>query len=427
MLDVAEMKNIGTTYAQTSACSNSNPRACRRFQEDCQTFYVSGTTTGWGGRNCNRGEYTMDNGYRFCCTSYTWSGAMLMTLMMKDANGVSAKQLWNWPAFFDYVDFWVGEQGLENKGTFINDFSRQMWKAYRNNIVPVQVGGVNFSADRTTGRPPLTVTFTNQSDAKDTTFKWDFGDGATSTEKNPVHVYNDLGTYTVTLTGNSSETKTRTDYIVVKGGTILIEAENMTLDGYVAEPGFGGRDVIKIDPAKTTGTATTTFTGASGIYKIDFYAVPERDGNPVVKLYINNTLVMNETYPSNAGMMSTAEQVYYLTDVTINTGDVIKIEGTMDAEAWARVDKMLLTQVGGNQTIANDRMQKAISNCQGPGHANPLTIREFKNWVVELEKQHILYYVYNARGELVRSLQTVEPGIYFFRIGNNTSRAVITK
>ena len=427
MLDVAEMKNIGTTYVQNSNCSSGVPGTdCRRFQEDCQTFYVSGTTTGWGGRNCNRGEYTMDNGYRFCCTSYTWSGAMLVALMMKDANGVSAKQLWNWPAFFDYVDFWVKEQGVENKGTFINDFSRQMWKAYRNNIVPVQVGGVNFSADRTTGRPPLTVTFTNQSDAKYTSFTWDFGDGTTSTDKSPVHTYNDLGTYTVKLT-SGSETKTRTDYIVVKGGTLLIQAENMTLDGYVAEPGFGGRDVIKIDPTKTTGTATTAFTGASGTYKIDFYAVPERDGRPVVKLYINNTLVMNETYPSDAGMMTTAEHVVYLTDVTINNGDVIRIEGTQDAEAWARVDKMLLTQVGGGQTIAYDRKQKAVGSWQLPIHPNPLTVVEFKNWVAELEEEYILYEVYNARGDLVRTLQTMEPGLYFYRIGNNTSRIIITK
>jgi len=45
----------------------------------------------------------------------------------------------------------------------------------------------------------LEVTFTNTSLYGDT-FLWDFGDGITSTEMSPVHVYADAGTYHVTLT-----------------------------------------------------------------------------------------------------------------------------------------------------------------------------------------------------------------------------------
>jgi len=51
-----------------------------------------------------------------------------------------------------------------------------------------------------------TVTFTDESDdIRDsegtiTEWNWDFGDGSTSTEQNPTHVYTALNTYTVTLT-----------------------------------------------------------------------------------------------------------------------------------------------------------------------------------------------------------------------------------
>jgi len=48
-----------------------------------------------------------------------------------------------------------------------------------------------------------TVTFTDRSYDSDgyiTSWLWDFGDGETSTEQNPVHEYLFLGTYTVTLT-----------------------------------------------------------------------------------------------------------------------------------------------------------------------------------------------------------------------------------
>ena len=46
-----------------------------------------------------------------------------------------------------------------------------------------------------------TVTFTNTSTVSgEVTYLWDFGDGETSTEENPVHTYNAKGEYTVTLT-----------------------------------------------------------------------------------------------------------------------------------------------------------------------------------------------------------------------------------
>lgn len=55
------------------------------------------------------------------------------------------------------------------------------------------------------------VTFDNNS-ANASTYMWDFGDGATSTEENPVHTYAAEGTYTVSLTAmdamGGSDTKT---------------------------------------------------------------------------------------------------------------------------------------------------------------------------------------------------------------------------
>jgi plastocyanin len=48
----------------------------------------------------------------------------------------------------------------------------------------------------------LEVTFINDSDLDDF-WTWDFGDGNSSTELNPTHIFDEPGVYTVTLTGNN--------------------------------------------------------------------------------------------------------------------------------------------------------------------------------------------------------------------------------
>ena len=53
------------------------------------------------------------------------------------------------------------------------------------------------------GAPPLKVQFTasvEEEEGGPWTYAWDFGDGAKSTEQNPVHTYEKVGEYTATLT-----------------------------------------------------------------------------------------------------------------------------------------------------------------------------------------------------------------------------------
>lgn len=60
-----------------------------------------------------------------------------------------------------------------------------------------------FSAVPVTGFEPLEVTFTNESTGFPDEFLWDFGDGTTSTEENPVHIYDTAGVFDVTLTASN--------------------------------------------------------------------------------------------------------------------------------------------------------------------------------------------------------------------------------
>jgi PKD repeat protein len=76
-----------------------------------------------------------------------------------------------------------------------------------------------FSGTPTSGRAPLTVAFTDASTGIITSYLWDFGDGTTSTDKNPSHQYTAAGRYTVKLTVSNTvgiNTMTKKNYITVK-------------------------------------------------------------------------------------------------------------------------------------------------------------------------------------------------------------------
>ena len=80
----------------------------------------------------------------------------------------------------------------------------------------------NFTGSPTSGSSPLTVQFSDKSSHSPTSWSWNFGDGATSTQQNPSHAYSAAGTYSVTLTasnGGGSDTFTRSNYISVTGST----------------------------------------------------------------------------------------------------------------------------------------------------------------------------------------------------------------
>ncbi|AKB81749.1 cell surface protein [Methanosarcina barkeri 3] len=75
-----------------------------------------------------------------------------------------------------------------------------------------------FSATPTSGKMPLTVAFTDKSTGTPTKWKWNFGDGASSTVQNPKHKYSKAGSYTVTLTATNaagSNMVTKTDYVKI--------------------------------------------------------------------------------------------------------------------------------------------------------------------------------------------------------------------
>ncbi|PKL60993.1 MAG: hypothetical protein CVV31_13800, partial [Methanomicrobiales archaeon HGW-Methanomicrobiales-2] len=69
-------------------------------------------------------------------------------------------------------------------------------------VLPAPVAGFTHSPDA--GNAPLTVQFNDTSSGNITGWAWDFGDGQTSTEQNPEHLYASAGTYTVSLNSSNA-------------------------------------------------------------------------------------------------------------------------------------------------------------------------------------------------------------------------------
>ena len=82
----------------------------------------------------------------------------------------------------------------------------------------------DFVGDPTSGYYPLIIQFSDTSTGPHDTWNWDFGNGGSSAEQNPVHTYLAIKSYNVSLTvsnATSSDTLTRSSYITVisRGGS----------------------------------------------------------------------------------------------------------------------------------------------------------------------------------------------------------------
>ncbi len=87
----------------------------------------------------------------------------------------------------------------------------------------------DFTASPNPAAPGQEIQFTDLSAGSPESWIWTFGDGATSTVQNPVHTYQTVGQYTVTLTasnGFGSDTETKTEYLLVTA----VPEEKLTAD-----------------------------------------------------------------------------------------------------------------------------------------------------------------------------------------------------
>jgi PKD repeat protein len=183
---------------------------------------------------------------------------------------------------------------------------------------------LNFSADKTDISKGDTVQFTAQSNiTTGADWSWDFGDGSTSTIKNPTHTYVNAGKYTVLLTisvaGNNYD-KTKTNYIKVGGRSIKgqIRAGDTNgvdsgshLAGYWVEVWHTGSSPIAY-----------THTDENGYYTIT--GLPPDTGFIVAAFPPANTNDYFEEYYNNQSSFTTAHTINLIDNDKDNVDFVLK-------------------------------------------------------------------------------------------------------
>ncbi|MEQ8839510.1 MAG: PKD domain-containing protein [Acidimicrobiales bacterium] len=141
-----------------------------------------------------------------------------------------------------------------------------------------------FSTSATAIRAGGSVAFTDGS-VNAVSWEWDFGDGGSSTERNPTRRYSAAGTFDVVLTVRSSTGDTATSDPV----TITVDPAAPRLDGITKFPNDTG-------PVTTSTTSSYAARVAAASGPIDLYEISYGDGSPLER---NATGTFSHVYTSS--------------------------------------------------------------------------------------------------------------------------------
>jgi len=179
----------------------------------------------------------------------------------------------------------------------------------------------DFSGTPTSGTVPLTVNFTDLSTENPSSWSWTFGDGGTSTVKNPSHQYTAIGTYTVTLTATNSygsDSETKTGYITVTAVQVPVAAFTGTPTTIVK-----GQSVTFTDQSTNSPTSWSwTFTGGT--------PSSSTAQNPVVTYSTAGTYSVSLTATNSAGSNTLTKTNY----ITVTEASYCASQGNSQADEW---------------------------------------------------------------------------------------------
>lgn len=194
----------------------------------------------------------------------------------------------------------------------------------------------DFTATPIAGDTPLEVSFTDISTGNIETWMWNFGDGNTSTARNPSHIYSQSGVYTVSLTvngGGGENTKTIPGYIAV-GDNPFVAYDFMLpvaeSDSFILQV-FGNQ---RLNEYPGLYHAATDF----GVYRTDIPVHAIANGWIVsFDGFDGNTIIMRHLLPDGTDIYSAYTHLAERPDTQFTIGQFVSkgaIIGTVGETGW---------------------------------------------------------------------------------------------
>ena len=197
-----------------------------------------------------------------------------------------------------------------------------------NVLLPQILSSFTYTLDEDTG----TVEFINISE-KATSYQWDFGDGETSTEINPIKTYMASGTYTITLTVSNTAGATSTFEdeitIVIKDPiTLPITFDEPNVNYALGISTFSGTAFEIVDNPDESGTNNkSSKVGAITNSGAEFEGVFFDLGTPI-DLSNNQTIQVN---------FWSQEPIDLLMKLELGTGSDTEVTASHDGTGWETV------------------------------------------------------------------------------------------
>ena len=219
-----------------------------------------------------------------------------------------------------------------------------------------------------------TANFTNATSGA-TSYQWNFGDGGTSVEPNPSHVYSNAGTYTVVLTAtNACGTSTSTQVVTIVAPPVA---------AFTASP-ISGCDSLTVQFTNTSAGNPTTFAwqfpgGSPSTSTLEnptvFYASP---GVYSVLLTATNSAGSGSVTQTNYVVVGTAPTAGFNSSISTNIVSFTNVSTGATSFSWSFGDGSSSTSASPVHTYAADGVYTVVltasNNCGTSTFTQTVTI-----------------------------------------------------
>lgn len=223
----------------------------------------------------------------------------------------------------------------------------------------------DFSANPRSGNAPLTVSFTDTSTHSPTRWMWLFGDGETSTVKNPTHTFTAAGTYNISLTAanaHGGNTSLKTGYVTVTPAPVVYTFSMTNIEKY-ANPGINmalnypsGWTGTKIEPGTVSCSYVSKWLNDDGWTQKSY----KKDQSVGIEDFGSQGRGLNEaTFHYHYGHGEDGKILLYENNSYIQYSDVIQKWGNKNK--WVMIDSCLVLP---NDTMGRN-WGKALESSHG--------------------------------------------------------------